>query len=183
MAWLIRPIVLANAWGVSSRTVTEWIRTGRLPGVRTPGGQHRVRVDAIAKFCDAEGLPVPKLASGRELTVLVAKRQNLDVRPLRRALRALDVDLEVTTSGAGALLAVASDPPGALVLDAQLPGLDVVSILSALAESPKTAKIPILVCDAPKLRVARYLDAGAHAVALRGEIATLAEELARLARP
>lgn len=183
MASLLRPSVLAKAWGVHPRTVTAWIRSGRLVGVKTPGEHHRVRVDDVLAYCEAEGLPLPKLATTRDLSVLVAKRQNLDVRPLRRALRAIDVEIQVTTSAAGALLSVGADPPGALVLDAQLPGLDVVAAIRALREAKATARLPLFVCDAAKAKVAAYLAAGALAVAIRGEIATLADELTRLARP
>lgn len=183
MASLLRPSVLAKAWGVHPRTVTEWIRTGKLPGVKTPGDQHRVRVDDVLAYCEAEGLPVPGSVSARDLSVLVAKRQNLDVRPLRRALRAFDVAIEVTTSAAGALLTVAASPPSALVLDAQLPGLDVVSVIHALREAQATSRLPVLVCDAAKAKAQTYVDAGALAVATRGDIASLAETLAGFARP
>lgn len=180
---LLRPSVLAKAWGVHPRTVTAWIRSGRLAGVKTPGDHHRVRIDDVIAYCEAEGLPLPKVATVRDLSVLVAKRQNLDVRPLRRALRALDVEILVTTSAAGALLAVAADPPGALVLDAQLPGLDVIAAIRALGEAKATARLPVLVCDAAKAKIPSYLTAGAVAVAARGEIAALADELTQLARP
>lgn len=165
------------------RTVTEWIRSGKLPGVKTPGDHHRVRVSDVVAYCEAEGLPMPGSVSARDLSVLVAKRQNLDVRPLRRALRAFDLELRVTTSAAEALLAVAVSPPTALVLDAQLHGLDAASIIGALATSKTTARVPVLVCDAAKAKAQTYLDAGALAVSTRGDIASLAEPLAALGRP
>ena len=183
MASLLRPSVLAKAWGVHPRTVTAWIRAGRLPGVKTPGDHHRVRVDDVVAYCVAEGLPLPRAATVHDLSVLIAKRQNLDVRPLRRALRALDVEIQVTTSAAAALLTVASEPPGALVLDAQLPGLDVIAAIRALGEAKATSNLPVLVCDAAKAKAATYLAAGALAVAVRGDLASLAEELTKLARP
>jgi len=174
---------LAKAWGVHPRTVTEWIRSGKLPGVKTPGEHHRVRVADVIAYCESEGLPLPGAVSARDLSVLVAKRQNLDVRPLRRALRAHDVAIEVTTSAASALLVIATTPPSALVLDAQLPGLDVVSVLHALRDTKATARVPVLVCDAAKAKAQTYADAGALAVATKGDIASLAETLAGLARP
>ncbi len=138
MAALVRPSVLAKAWGIHPRTVTAWLRTGKLPAVKTPGEHYRVRAEDVVAFCEAEGLPMPAAASPRELTVLLAKRGNLDIRPLRRALRPLDVEVVVTTSGAGALLAVATSPPRALVLDALLPGMDVLEALLALAAASAT---------------------------------------------
>ncbi len=182
MASLVRPSVLAKAWGIHPRTVTAWLRSGKLPGVKTPGDHYRVRVADVVAYCEKEGLPLPAQASPRDLSVLLAKRGNLDVRPLRRALRALDVDLQVTTSAAGALLSAATDPPGALVLDAQLVGLDVPAALRALGEAKATSRLPLLVCEAAKAKVGLYEAAGARAVATKGDIASLAEELTRIAR-
>ncbi len=181
MASLVRPSVLAKAWGVHTRTVTGWLRSGKLRAVQTPGAHYRVRTEDVIAFCEAEGLPLPAAASPRDLTVLLAKRGNLDARPLRRALRPLDVELLVTTSGAGALLSVATAPPRALVLDALLPGLDVLQAVVALREAKCTARLAVFVCEAPKTKVDAYLKAGARAVSTRGAIAGLAEELARLA--
>lgn len=183
MAALVRPSVLAKAWGIHPRTVTAWLRTGKLPAVKTPGEHYRVRAEDVVAFCAAEGLPMPAAASPRALTVLLAKRGNLDIRPLRRALRPLDVEVVVTMSGAGALLSVATSPPRALVLDALLPGMDVLDALVALAAAPTTARLPVFVCEAPKAKIASYLSAGARAVTGKGELTSLAPELARLAQP
>ncbi len=180
MASLLRPSALAKAWGLNGRTVTLWLREGKLRGVKTPGNHFRVRSEDVRAFCEAEGLPLPRFASSIGLRVLVAKRTNLDLRPLRRALRAVDLALTVLTSGAAALLAAASDPPDALVLDAALPGIDVRDALTALRAAPNTSKVQLFVCEATKTKVALYEQAGARAVARRGDVGALADSILKL---
>jgi excisionase family DNA binding protein len=38
---------VANLFGVDRRTVVLWAKRGRIPALRTPGGQHRFRADEI----------------------------------------------------------------------------------------------------------------------------------------
>ncbi len=44
---LLTPTQVAEIFQVSASTVTRWVREGRLPGVRTPGGTIRVSRSAI----------------------------------------------------------------------------------------------------------------------------------------
>ena len=41
---LVSPSEAAGIMGVSDETVRRWIRTNRLPAIRTPGGTYKVRV-------------------------------------------------------------------------------------------------------------------------------------------
>ena len=38
---------VASLFGVDRRTVVLWAKRGRIPALRTPGGQHRFRADEI----------------------------------------------------------------------------------------------------------------------------------------
>jgi excisionase family DNA binding protein len=38
---------VAGLFGVDRRTVVLWAKRGRIPALRTPGGQHRFRADEI----------------------------------------------------------------------------------------------------------------------------------------
>ena len=44
---LLTSAEVANLFGVDRRTVVLWAKRGRIPALRTPGGQHRFRVDEI----------------------------------------------------------------------------------------------------------------------------------------
>src|ERR1700761_8062110 len=47
---LLRTSDVAAMFQVSTRTVSEWARRGRLPCMRTPGGQWRYPSDAIRRL-------------------------------------------------------------------------------------------------------------------------------------
>ena len=40
---LLKPRDVARLFDVEVSTVVEWARTGKLPALKTPGGQHRFR--------------------------------------------------------------------------------------------------------------------------------------------
>lgn len=57
---LLTPAEAAAVLRVKPGTVTRWARTGRIPGVRTPGGRYRIlasAIDAIIRPDDETGLP------------------------------------------------------------------------------------------------------------------------------
>ena len=47
---LLRTSDVAAMFQVSTRTVSEWARRGRLPCMRTPGGQWRYPADAVGQL-------------------------------------------------------------------------------------------------------------------------------------
>ena len=49
---------VASYCGVSSVTVTRWIRGGKLKAYTTPGGHYRIRKQDFREFLEASGLPV-----------------------------------------------------------------------------------------------------------------------------
>jgi excisionase family DNA binding protein len=44
---LLTSAEVATMFGVDRRTVVLWAKRGRIPALRTPGGQHRFRADEI----------------------------------------------------------------------------------------------------------------------------------------
>lgn len=49
---------VARYCGVTSVTVSRWIRGGRLKAYTTPGGHYRIRKQDFKEFLEASGLPV-----------------------------------------------------------------------------------------------------------------------------
>jgi excisionase family DNA binding protein len=47
---LLTSAEVASLFGVDRRTVVLWAKRGRLPALRTPGGQHRFRADEIDRL-------------------------------------------------------------------------------------------------------------------------------------
>ena len=54
---LLRTVDVARMFQVSTRTVSEWARRGRVPCMRTPGGQWRYPADAIQRLVQSSERP------------------------------------------------------------------------------------------------------------------------------
>jgi excisionase family DNA binding protein len=49
---LLTSAEVASLFGVDRRTVVLWAKRGRIPALRTPGGQHRFRADEIRSLLE-----------------------------------------------------------------------------------------------------------------------------------
>lgn len=49
--WLL-PSEAGMLLGVDGRTVLRWVKDGRLPAIRTPGGQHRLKRSDINAYLE-----------------------------------------------------------------------------------------------------------------------------------
>ena len=49
---LLTSAEVASLFGVDRRTVVLWAKRGRIPALRTPGGQHRFRAEEIRGLLD-----------------------------------------------------------------------------------------------------------------------------------
>ncbi len=47
---LLKPADVAEIVGVHRDTVMDWLRTGKLPGVKLPGGNWRVRAQTLEQW-------------------------------------------------------------------------------------------------------------------------------------
>lgn len=52
---LLTSAEVASLFGVDRRTVVLWAKRGRLPALRTPGGQHRFRAEEIRRLLETNG--------------------------------------------------------------------------------------------------------------------------------
>ena len=52
---LLTSAEVASLFGVDRRTVVLWAKRGRIPALRTPGGQHRFRAEEIRRLLDVGG--------------------------------------------------------------------------------------------------------------------------------
>lgn len=66
---------VAALLGVSASTALRWVRDGELASYVTPGGHHRVPVEALAEFAARTGMPV----AASEIAVLVSNQASAAV--------------------------------------------------------------------------------------------------------
>lgn len=54
---LLRTRDVAEEYDVTPETVMEWARTGKLPSIRTPGGQYRFRSNDVEALLQGDDQP------------------------------------------------------------------------------------------------------------------------------
>lgn len=165
---LLRPSELARVWELHPRTVYLLIREGRLPAIKTPGAQYRVRSDDARAYCEKNGLPMPRGVSKPAGTLLVVGKATPAQRAIVRAFKSRGADVTTFTSALEGLLAAASDPPDVLVMDATGADVALADAVRALRKAPQTSKIPLVVFNAAP-RAVTFAKQGSTFVVPRGK--------------
>jgi len=134
---------VANICGVVNQTAINWIRNGHLKAFTTPGGQYRIYAKDLAAFLDKRGMG----ASGEVLSVMMenANWSNILItaRPeVNDSLKASMGELlpEHAISQAYDLFEAGrksiEEKPGFLLLDTDIPGLNVSKFIVTLKSDP-----------------------------------------------
>lgn len=165
---LLRPSELARVWELHPKTVYQWIREGRLPAIKTPGAQYRVRASDARSYCEKHGLPMPRGIASPAGKVVVIGKAKPSQRALARACKARGTDVAVWPHALEGLLAIAGDVPSVVALDAECQDVRVVDAVRALKRTAATANIPLMVYDAPP-RASALAKVGVAAIVARGK--------------
>lgn len=169
----------ARACGVSTQTIVNWIRQGRLRAATTGGGRYRVHVDSLVEFLEASGFDVPgELRPGPPL-LYVVDDDAAWLAAAKRQLASIGV-VETFPDGYKGLVAIAARPPRLVVLDMKMPGLDGAGVLSALRNDEATKELRILVATSFEEETALARRYGATAAIVKGGGTKLKEAVERL---
>jgi len=142
---------VANICGVVNQTAINWIRNGHLKAFTTPGGQYRIYAKDLAAFLDKRGMG----ASGEVLqvmmenanwnSILIAAKQDVNDN-LKTSLENLLPDYMIIQAcdlfETGRKFV--EEKPGFLLLDTELPGLDVSKFIHAVKNDPVFGKPMIM---------------------------------------
>jgi PAS domain S-box-containing protein len=109
-----------------------------------------------------DGTAGASTASGPRARILVAD-DNADMRDYVHRLLGVRWEVETVGDGRAALERALTDPPGLLLSDVMMPGLDGFGLLQALRTDPRTSQLPIILLSARAGEEARVegLQAGA----------------------
>ncbi len=165
---LLRPSELARIWELHPKTVYLWIREGKLPAIKTPGAQYRVRSDDARAYCEKNGLPMPRAIASPAGTVAVLGKASASQRALAKACKARGTLVALWPSALEGLLAVAGDAPDVVAIDAECSDVKVVDAIRALRKTARTAHVVVVVYDAPS-RTASLAKLSGVSIALRGK--------------
>jgi excisionase family DNA binding protein len=166
---LLRPSELARIWELHPKTVYLWIREGKLPAIKTPGAQYRVRSDDARAYCEKNGLPMPRAIATPAGTVAVLGKSTASQRAVAKACKARGTALALWPSALEGLLAVASDAPDVVAIDAECADVRVADAVRALRKTARTMNVPVVVYDAPARGTSTLAKLGAIAIVLRGK--------------
>ncbi|MBX3189340.1 MAG: helix-turn-helix domain-containing protein [Labilithrix sp.] len=165
---LLRPSELARLWELHPKTVYLWIREGKLPAIKTPGAQYRVRTDDVRAYCEKNGLAMPRAIASPAGNVVVIGRPSAAQRAIAKACKARGASAVSWTNALDGLLAVASDPPDVLAIDAECSDVKAIDAIRALKKTARTANVALVVYDAPP-RVSALAKLALRAIVPRGK--------------
>ncbi len=167
---------LAKLFGVVPTTVIDWIEKGKLEAFKTLGGHRRITHQAVLDFLERNHLPYPP-AFAHDAPKLVVLESQPDV------LRALGTQITqglpdsrafLENHPVDALVRMGVERPRLIIVDGQLPGIDILELCRRLKENPALSPLRILalVSDvADPMLTERLRGAGADDVLPRGQVA------------
>jgi len=173
---LLRPSELARVWELHPKTVYLWIKEGRLPAIKTPGAQYRVRSDDARAYCEKHDLPMPRAIASPKGVVGIIGKPGPSQKAMIKACKARGAEVVTWASALEGLVAVAADAPDLVAIDARCDDVKLADAIRVLRKNARTAEVPIVVFDAPP-RSTSAAKLGASAVVTKGD----PEELARVA--
>ena len=138
---------VANICGVVNQTTINWIRNGHLKAFTTPGGQYRIYAKDLAAFLDKRGMD----DSGEVLQVML-ENANWDT-VLIAACQSVNNTIKDKIEGGLSEYTIIQafdwfeigrkaieEKPGFILLEAELPGVDLSRFMQAVKEDPAFGK-------------------------------------------
>lgn len=167
---LIRPSELARLWELHPKTVNLWIREGKLPALRTPGSQYRVRTDDARAYCEKNNLPpLPRAVTSPGGTVAAIGRPSASLRALAKACKSRGTSFVAFAGVLEGLLGVAADAPDVLAIDARCEEAKLADVVRALRRTPRMQDVAVVVYDAEPSKTAALGKLGVTSVVPRGK--------------
>ncbi len=133
---------------VNPSSINKWVKDGRIPAFRTPGGHRRIRAADLVAFLKHHEMPVPRaLASATKRRLLIVDDDPKQLEALGRLFKMHTdrVDVTMVSNGVDALVQIGSVKPHVAVLDVFMPMVDGLEVCRRLKGSPDTAGIRIII--------------------------------------
>lgn len=133
---------------VNPSSVNKWIKDGRIPAFRTPGGHRRIRASDLVAFLNKHSMPIPeKLVEAGKRRLLIVDDDSKQLSALQRLLKPYDsrLSLCMVNNGIDALVQVGSFKPHLILLDVYMDELDGIEVCKRLKENPDTAHIKVVI--------------------------------------
>ena len=134
---------VARLLQVTAVAVLRWIRAGKLPASRIPGGRYRIARAEFRKFLADNQIPVTlDVPSPRRVLVVDDDASVRDA--FEAALRARGYEVALASDGREALRQIRQDHFDLIFLDILLPGVGGASVLKALKRRDPEAMVVLI---------------------------------------
>lgn len=137
---------VSRMFRVSRQAVSAWIRLGKIPAFKTPGGRHRILRSDINRFFQKNNHPIPsELRQDRSHILIVDDEPSvLDILLRLISTRYPRVGVDTAGDGISALEKIAQSTPDLLILDIRMPRMDGLEVIRRLRNEPAYGTIKIL---------------------------------------
>lgn len=162
---------IASYCGVHQRTVTGWIRTGKLPAISTGGKTPAVRQEDFVTFLEERGDPIPvDFIENNQHRILVVDDDPEVLRTLSEMFTTMKrCTVKTALDGVEAGLRLATFRPHLVVLDLAMPRLDGFAVCAHIKSDPAIAGTAVLAItgDGSEQTIERLLAGGADGYLLK----------------
>ena len=132
---------------VNPSSVNKWVKDGRIPAFRTPGGHRRIRAADLVAILQEHSMPVPQsLHNAAKKRLLIVDDDPKQLSALKRLFKAYRERLEVryASNGIDALVQVGAFQPQMVLLDVYMSELDGIEVCRRLKTNPETESMSVL---------------------------------------
>lgn len=170
---------VARICGVAHTTVIRWIDEGKLKAHETPGGHRRIEQRDLAGFLKQFKIPVPPSLGGERFRILAVDDETNVLSMIRRtfAKNSGEIEVQTTTNGMEALVALGKSHFDLIILDIAMPDMDGFQVCATIKQNPDLAGVKIIVITGKQLSEEQeeYLKVNAECV-IEKPFSTLALE-------
>jgi len=139
---------IAQYCDVAPRTVSQWIREGKIKAYQTPGNHNRIKKEDFVCFLNQYHIPIPDDLNENDTKkrILIVDDDEAMVNSIQRMLvREKIYDIEVAYDGFIAGQKFITHKPDLVILDLRMPKVDGYKLCSAIRGDAKNKSVKILI--------------------------------------
>lgn len=148
---IVRPLGVGQAaqvCRVTTRTINNWIRAGKLKAYATPGGHFRIWPNDLKKFLGAHNMDINFDFRGEHpRKLLIVDDDESYAEMIQEVLRdkLQNCEITITQDEYEALIMLGELKPDLVILDLMMPGIDGFKVLDLIANRKTSYNLKVLI--------------------------------------